>query len=221
MFMVPIIGNATAWEFSTVAKANTTSTDDTTGKEVTAKAFTVRDIPDVMRNKLNWAVAADIMDIWFDSDSPWQITEELKYPTESGISYSTSGPYRINDGKIVTMDWANTFMNVILAKEELGKRVGFEIELQFQRPIISSFMLHTMNKASKGLLLKRLIKAGWVPPYDIKLADCIDKTDKAHGLYEKIENTNGTNKKKLTLFILVKASTKTQHSQSMNYYNLI
>jgi type VI secretion system secreted protein VgrG len=59
------------------ATSTTSPTDNTQGKNVSVRVFGVKDIPDVMHNKLKWPKSAKVMEKWFSLPA-WRMSDKDK-----------------------------------------------------------------------------------------------------------------------------------------------
>ncbi len=100
-------------------KVTTTPKSDTKPVKVSVKPFSLRDIPDVMRNKLNWPIAAKFQENWFNS-----LAFEIKSDTmKSGRYYDDrkTDPAHLDEDTI-KMEWALKFPRANEKYLELEKR---------------------------------------------------------------------------------------------------
>lgn len=80
------------------------------------RLFQLRDIPGVMRSRLGWPVASNLMERWFNG-AAFQMTEGVKGSLEG--SRLNQLPASQLDDSTVTMEWAMGFARVRAAVQEL------------------------------------------------------------------------------------------------------
>lgn len=104
---------------TTTVSSTMTPASNKVGRSVAVRLFKVTDIPDAMR-KMNWFVAADLMQHWFDG-KPWPTTDDGGM-AELVKSHDEFAPEEYINESIVTMSWAMTFDRTKDAVESLRGR---------------------------------------------------------------------------------------------------
>jgi hypothetical protein len=92
----------------TIATSTLTPKANTDGKTVPVRQFKITDIPDAMR-KMNWPVAAALMDHWFEG-KPWD-NETQGMPIDVKIGH-LDVPSQYVEKTIIKMDWALQYQPV-------------------------------------------------------------------------------------------------------------
>ncbi|POA34902.1 MULTISPECIES: DUF6402 family protein [unclassified Pseudomonas] len=104
---------------TTTVSSTMTPASNKVGRSVAVCLFKVTDIPDAMR-KMNWPVAADLMQHWFDG-KPWPNTDDGGM-AELVKSHDEFAPEEYINETIVTMSWAMTFDRTKAAVDSLRNR---------------------------------------------------------------------------------------------------
>ncbi len=96
-----------------IGTCRTTTSKDRTPITIHADEvkFTVRDIPNVMKNKLNWPKSAEVMELWFSLPA-----KEMSRDEKTG---SVSYPEQYINTTMFSLDWLDQFERVRVAKSKL------------------------------------------------------------------------------------------------------
>lgn len=105
----------------------TTTKLDTKPAKVPTKPFSLRDIPHVMRDKLNWPIAARLQERWFDSPAFEIHSNEMK----SGRGYDDrkSAPVHLDESTI-KMDWVLNYPRAFAKYMALEKKALSDAAIQ-------------------------------------------------------------------------------------------
>ncbi|WP_409524482.1 DUF6402 family protein [Nitrincola sp. MINF-07-Sa-05] len=115
--------------------------------------FSIRSIPDVMRWKLGWPVAARVMEKWFALPAREMLPRE-----KSGELKPTTMPADYVDTELIRWHWLNQFSRVAEAEQSLHSRLVNsaameELENKFHAQLIANARLR--EQSSRGSVLIR------------------------------------------------------------------